>query len=182
MPELIQVHCRHCQQTYLTTSADLLQCDLCGKPGGLMSPEEAIEDAVPSEQGTTQQRPKAPHATSHSCPACGGLEFRSVRPDRWVAFGLDRVCKNCNTRYIPPTPVWGGVVMIGLGVVLVLVGVIGGILTVIAGDLGGFLCVCFPAILGCLAIGHGTRALIRARGTAAEADEPPPQRPLLPPN
>lgn len=48
MGEVIRMHCRHCGQTYLTTSTD--QCDLCRKTGGLViptsiqpSPDEAIQ-------------------------------------------------------------------------------------------------------------------------------------------
>jgi len=35
MSELFRVHCPHCDQTYLTTVADLQQCDLCWKPMGV---------------------------------------------------------------------------------------------------------------------------------------------------
>src|SRR5262245_32764724 len=38
------------------------------------------------------------------CPHCGEAKFRQVRPQRLVAFGWDRLCKACGTRYAPPTP------------------------------------------------------------------------------
>jgi len=43
MGDFIRVHCRHCDQTYLTTVTNPSegelpgQCDLCRKPGGLVS-------------------------------------------------------------------------------------------------------------------------------------------------
>src|SRR5262245_21645232 len=55
---------------------------------------------------------------SEACPACGGTQYRRVRPTTWVAFASDRVCSACNTRYTPPTPVWAGVLFIVAGLLL----------------------------------------------------------------
>ena len=42
---------------------------------------------------------------SATCPQCGGTEYTCRKPERLVAFVSDRVCRACNTRYTPPTPV-----------------------------------------------------------------------------
>lgn len=49
---------------------------------------------------------------SRRCPQCGGKEYTLRKPERFVAFTADRVCKVCPTRYSPPTPVWGAVVFL----------------------------------------------------------------------
>ncbi|HZY90422.1 MAG TPA: hypothetical protein VFE78_36710, partial [Gemmataceae bacterium] len=61
---------------------------------------------------------------SRVCPDCGHAGFKGVRPNRLIAFTWDRVCKECGTRYTPPTPVWAGVVFILAGLPLVLVGLL----------------------------------------------------------
>jgi hypothetical protein len=38
MSDLHRFHCRHCEQTFFTTTAEPQKCDLCGKAGGLVSP------------------------------------------------------------------------------------------------------------------------------------------------
>src|SRR5437868_1346458 len=108
MDELIRVHCRHCGQTYLTPDASLGQCDLCRKPGGLVFGEGA--DKAARRQERELRQPKGEYPVSQVCPECGGTEFKTVQPDRWIAFSRDRVCKSCGTRYIPPTPWWAGLV------------------------------------------------------------------------
>jgi hypothetical protein len=46
MSDLQKVHCRFCGQTFFTTPDSLERCDLCGKSGGLVSPEVAVVDAA----------------------------------------------------------------------------------------------------------------------------------------
>ena len=36
-------------------------------------------------------------------------------PTSTVAFAKDRVCKDCGTRYSPPTPLWASLVLVVLG-------------------------------------------------------------------
>jgi hypothetical protein len=50
--------------------------------------------------------------TSTVCPRCGGNEYTLRKPETFVAFTADRVCKACLTRYSPPIPLWGGVMVL----------------------------------------------------------------------
>jgi hypothetical protein len=59
---------------------------------------------------------------SRVCPQCGGKEYTSRKPEAFVAFASDRVCKVCRTRYSPPTPVWGGILILLLGLALPILG------------------------------------------------------------
>src|ERR1700730_6524730 len=108
---------------------------------------------------------------SKVCPSCGGQRYRKVRPRRWIAFISDRVCLDCQTRYVPPTPKWGGVVFIFVGIVLVIAGLIpivgtfheyalrgGQARTSPLGILEGLWLLC----LGGLACRHGYRAILLA--------------------
>jgi hypothetical protein len=52
------------------------------------------------------------------CPQCGSASFTRVRVKQGLAFTDDRKCKDCGTRYTPPTPTWAAVVFIVLGCVL----------------------------------------------------------------
>jgi hypothetical protein len=54
----------------------------------------------------------AKHPISRVCPQCGGKEYTLRKPKQLVAFTADRVCKSCLTRYSPPTPVWGAVMLL----------------------------------------------------------------------
>jgi hypothetical protein len=165
MAELIRMHCRHCGQTYLTTTPDLQQCDLCHKVGGLVRAEaEFNEEAQPAQgqrKAKLQAQPKGDYPVSRACPSCGGLGFRRMRPDRWVAFTQDRVCKACGTRYTPPTPIWAGIVLLLAGLVLLSIGVVGGVFSLIAGDVAAVVCEVFLLALGLLAVGQGFGSLIR---------------------
>ena len=58
---------------------------------------------------------------SATCPQCGGTEYTCRKPERLVAFVSDRVCRACNTRYTPPTPVWAAVLFIVIGAIILLV-------------------------------------------------------------
>ncbi|MFL5328128.1 MAG: hypothetical protein ACJ8C4_04380 [Gemmataceae bacterium] len=104
---------------------------------------------------------KRPIATI--CPACSGKEFKIAKPDRFVAFANDRICKACGIGYRLPTPIWAGLVfaVIGLGMLL------GGLVTV-----GVLLRHPFPnpiglainscvAVCGALALWHGLKAIFQ---------------------
>jgi hypothetical protein len=59
---------------------------------------------------------------SKVCPQCGSKEYTSRRPETFVAFASDRVCKVCLTRYSPPPPVWGGILFLLSGLALPFLG------------------------------------------------------------
>ena len=67
------------------------------------------------------------YPVSQNCPQCGSAAFKRVKPDAELAFASDRVCKECGTRYTPPTPAWARMVFVGLGLVFLVVGVALGI-------------------------------------------------------
>lgn len=55
------------------------------------------------------------------CPKCGGTTYDKKAPGGFMpAFTMDRVCKNCGTRYTPPTPAWAAIVFIVIGAILAL--------------------------------------------------------------
>lgn len=80
-----------------------------------------------------------------------------------MAYKWDRVCKECGTRYTPPTPVWAGWVFIFAGLPLAGFGCLSVLMRLVAGgDILGIpamACEGFLGVIGCLAIYHGIRAL-----------------------
>jgi hypothetical protein len=163
MGAFIRVHCRHCGQTYLTSVANPAegalpaQCDMCRKPGGLVTGEAAI-----SEGQRQPRRPapaRGPYPISKVCPDCGGSEYRTERPTRWIAFMQDRVCESCGTRYTPPTPRWAGIVFILVGVLLAAFGLFGVVAGLARGNPAPLACEGLLGVLGLLAIFHGFRTL-----------------------
>ena len=57
---------------------------------------------------------RRPYATARACPECGSREFRlATDQDKVYVIQRDRVCRKCNTRYKPPTPL---VAVVTLGV------------------------------------------------------------------
>jgi hypothetical protein len=58
------------------------------------------------------------------CPQCGSASFTRVRVKQGLAFTDDRKCKECGTRYTPPTPIWAAVVFTVLGCFLMGVSVV----------------------------------------------------------
>jgi hypothetical protein len=58
------------------------------------------------------------------CPQCGGKEYTRKAPTSFVAFTSDRVCKACQTRYSPPTPLWGGLVFVLAAPILGILGLV----------------------------------------------------------
>ncbi|MBY0456130.1 MAG: hypothetical protein K2V38_02205 [Gemmataceae bacterium] len=96
------------------------------------------------------------------CPGCSSDKHKRVRPLGWVAFKWDRVCKDCGTRYTPPTPGWAAVVFLGAGLLLAGFGVISVLLALASGNplsLPVVACEGFVGVVGCLAIAHGVRTL-----------------------
>ena len=99
---------------------------------------------------------------SKVCPACGSTEFKQVRPNTWIAFSWDRVCKGCNTRYTPPTPIWAGIVFIVIGLPLLSMSAVDIFIRLINGQMAGVAgigCTALLGILGLLAMIHGIRSL-----------------------
>ena len=95
-------------------------------------------------------------------PQCGSQELRKRRPKQLVCFTWDRVCKSCDTRYTPPTPVWAGFVFLAAG--LLLAGVFGLFILVrlLQGDVVGIFamaCEGFVFVLGILALVQGISSL-----------------------
>ncbi len=110
-----------------------------------------------SESSSSRQRSK--YAVGQVCPACQNPEYKQVRPDRWIAFTWDRVCKACGTRYTPPTPLWAGVVFIIAGLPLVAFGLFGVAVGLARGNPVPLACDGALGLLGMLAIVHGILSL-----------------------
>ena len=96
---------------------------------------------------------------SVDCPECSGTEYDTRPSERRISYTSDRVCKQCGTRYTPPTPAWAAVAFIVVGLVIAgcCVFAIGGA----AGSPGGLLSVGFLGIVGVFAVRHGLLALMR---------------------
>jgi hypothetical protein len=162
MGDFLRVHCRHCQQTYVAPSNGLERCSLCLQPGGVVSGDAVLEHEVRSLMQAGQvRRRRGPYPVSARCPECGGAEFRTVRPERWVAFLRDRVCKECDARYTPPTPVAGAVAMLAVGMVMLTLSGVGAVVSVAVPDPLGLACEGLVGVLGVLAAVHGVRSLMR---------------------
>ena len=104
------------------------------------------------------------YSVGHVCPTCQSSEYKPVRPDRWIAFTWDRVCRSCGTRYAPPTPTWAAVVFLVIGFLLAGLGFLGLIIRLLSGNvlaIPAMACEGFLAFLGILAIVQGLRALIK---------------------
>jgi hypothetical protein len=119
---------------------------------------------------------------SATCPQCGGTEYARRRPNRLVAFVSDRVCRACNTRYTPPTPVWAAVLFLLAGLTLPFLGLVLTSLLVDPFSIAGLICEGLIAALGVAAFVGGIRELInsgRARGGLGPQREAK-SRPVLP--
>jgi hypothetical protein len=55
---------------------------------------------------------------SRVCPRCGSASYSTVAAKMAIAFRGDRICRECQTTYTPPTPSWAAVLfcVIGVGV------------------------------------------------------------------
>lgn len=101
---------------------------------------------------------------SKVCPQCAGTAFKRKKSEEFIAFGSDRICDACQTRYTPPTPVWAAIVFILIGLLMALFGgyaiftrlTRGNIIGIPAMIIEGFI-----GFLGLLAIGHGLHVLVR---------------------
>jgi hypothetical protein len=77
----------------------------------------------------------AMYPVSKTCPECDGTNFRRVKPATRIAFTDDRVCRDCGSRYTPPTPLWAALVFIAIGLGIVLVNIAALVVAVKVNDL-----------------------------------------------
>jgi hypothetical protein len=98
------------------------------EPALAREPSAAVASEPPSSTTPTRYR------VGEVCPACQSPGYRQVRPDRWIAFRWDRVCKSCNTRYTPPTPPWAGGGFLVAGLPLAAFGLFGVIGSLVQGN------------------------------------------------
>ncbi len=68
-----------------------------------------------------QVAPEGQYPVSPYCPKCGSARFKKVAPPG-LALVYDRLCKDCGTRYTPPTPNSLLAAQLPMGAVLILVG------------------------------------------------------------
>ena len=114
------------------------------------------------------------YPVSKCCPQCGSTEYSRQKTEATIAFASDRVCKSCQTRYTPPTPVWAAIVFIGIGFLLILVGTIFAPLAISSfffkhdplASLGQSLRLIAIASVGILCLVFGVKALRRNREAA----------------
>jgi hypothetical protein len=64
--------------------------------------------------------PTGPFPNSEVCPKCSSANYRRVRPVAQLAWKWDRVCRECETRFTPPVPRWGGFLYIFVGSLITL--------------------------------------------------------------
>jgi hypothetical protein len=111
---------------------------------------------------------------SATCPQCGGTEYTRRKPKRLVAFVSDRVCRACNTRYTPPTPVWAGILFLLAGLTLPFLGLVLTSLLVNPFSIAGLICEGVIAALGVAVFVGGIRELVNSE--RARSCGPGPQR------
>lgn len=143
-------------------------CELCRQTISLSQEPSAPPPPVPqvSRPPLYAPRPtvKGVNPVSRVCPHCGNAEYKPRKPERLIAFTWDRVCKACETRYTPPTPMWAAVVFLLLGFLLVGFAAFSILVRAASGNVLGIpamLCEGFLGFLGLLAIYQGLRALIK---------------------
>jgi hypothetical protein len=110
---------------------------------------------------------------SATCPKCGGTEYTRRKPERLVAFVSDRVCRACNTRYTPPTPVWAAILFMLAGLTLPFLGLVLTSLLVHPFSIMGLICEGVIAALGVAALVGGIRELYNSGGARSSGDLAP---------
>lgn len=146
-------------------------CETCGRtlpipeelPKEDFSPPQTLRRAEPVMRSHAQPGTRN-YPISRVCPNCGHAEYKSRRPERFVAFTWDRVCKACETRYTPPTPIWAAVIFLLIGFLLAGFGFFSVLIRIIRGNVLGIpamACEGFLGVFGILAIVQGLRAFIR---------------------
>ena len=120
---------------------------------------------------------------SATCPQCGGTEYTRRKPKRLVAYVNDRVCRACNTRFTPPTPVWAGILFLLAGLTLPFLGLVLTSLLVHPFSIAGLVCEGVIAALGVAAFVGGIRELAnsaRARSRGLGPQREGKSHPVLP--
>lgn len=153
-----------------TATSPMPDAGRCSRCGG--DPHSDLAKEVRRERGTAEQK-KLQIAVSHGvivypvsdvCPKCGKTDYTRQRPQGWVSFAWDRVCKDCGTVYSPPTPRWASIVFIMIGVIMAGFGSLAIIAGMTTGSVAGVpnaLCWGFVGAIGVLALIHGIRSLSR---------------------
>src|SRR5262249_39998084 len=115
MEQLVGYACVVCGQR-IDSIVEGRFCEVCGSPvhTGCVKPDGPAPGAcagcgggrngpaaqqVQSERSRRRRTAAATYPVSRVCPACGDSGFKRVAPERWVAYGSDRVCRACGTRY-----------------------------------------------------------------------------------
>ena len=175
MPQLVGCRCVLCEGRIASESEGRF-CEGCGNPvhhacglkpevrGGGTCADCGVnltEAAILRARQTNRKRPlpqgTGPYPIASSCPKCGDKAYRLARPEMFIAFRWDRVCKECETRYTPPTPQWAAILFLLVGVILA---GIGGMSIGLAAPRGSFpVCGGFLGFLGLLSLAHGIRSL-----------------------
>lgn len=189
LPQLIGHQCVTCQKS-IASVIDGVFCEACGNPvhkrcvgaaqaaadkcsqcGGDGASEVAKEvRRIRGMQSQAEQRAQsagiggAPIAfpVSVLCPQCGHHEYTAQRPQSWVSFTWDRVCKQCGCIYTPPTPRWAAIVFIVAGLLLSGFGFLSVAAHLSSGNPLGvpaMVCEGFLGVLGVLSIIQGIRSL-----------------------
>lgn len=127
---------------------------------GLDDPPSDLAPHTTVESERPFSVPLSKYPVGRVCPACRNPEYKQVRPDRWIAFTWDRVCKSCGIRYTPPTPLWAGVVFILAGLPFAAFGLFGVIVGLARGNPLPIACEGALGLLGALAVIHGVRSLV----------------------
>lgn len=113
------------------------------------------------------------------CPECGGGKYKSVKPDRYVAFMQDRVCLNCQTRYVIPTPKWASVVFLVVGLPLALASAFQIAVLTMNPGVGfpvGFFISGVLGFAGLASVGFGIQSLFERAVEPPIEKEPPPEQ------
>lgn len=179
-PQLVGSTCAICRER-ISNELDARFCDACGHPrhtgcarwpgdpsesrcrvcGATVDPTDT---AAAPEAPPPSAQPEGPVPVAQVCPKCSSGNHKRVKPRAWVAFRWDRVCKECQTRYTPPTPTWAALLFLLAGSLLTGVGFLGVAFAILRGDpvaIPTAVCEGFVGAIGCAAVVHGIRSLIK---------------------
>jgi len=112
------------------TSRDSLPATLCSRCGGdresdfalrVRADRKAEQDAKRAREEAIREEQFRKHGYPESkvCPTCRCAEHEPRETRQAIAFQHDRVCSKCGTRYTTPTPIWGAVLFILIGLAFI---------------------------------------------------------------
>lgn len=116
MPQLLGPNCLLCKQH---VAGEASYCKSCHHLVHADCAEQAAKKC-PSCGGELA-KVEGPTPIAHACPSCGSKAYKAVQPTG-IAFRWDRVCKTCKTKYTPPTPLWGRILFVATGLLLLPIG------------------------------------------------------------